>query len=156
MRKTYSKTDVDKMLVEERKAMRSKAAQSAFLRRTLSIYNGMKARQAEERGVKDLSFTLEEFRAWADTAIRQGCYYCGSKLTVKKFAPDHAQSIASGGSFDLPNLRGSCQQCNWRKGKFHATTFKSLQSWAVINCDDAERADLWRRLSLGGKWAGRL
>lgn len=160
---TLTKAQLNKILVDERAKSRSKAKQSLFMRRTLSIYNAQKKRYAEWTGLvpsedrpdaDSLPYTLEQFRAWAEDALRAGvCAYCREKLTIKKLTPDHKKAIAAGGTWDLDNLIASCQSCNWQKGILSHREFCSLLTFLEGNMSDKSAADVKRRLSIGGRWS---
>lgn len=159
---TLTKAELHKILVAERAKARTKAKQSLFMRRTLSIYNGQKIRYAEwrqslpaaARPAADLPYTLAELRAWAEYALRRGtCCHCYEKLTIKKLTPDHARAIADGGSWTLKNLVASCQSCNWQKGRLSAQEFRQLLRFCAKYLSKNSAIDLKRRLSIGGRWS---
>jgi hypothetical protein len=146
-----TKKELNKMMVAERAAMRQKHKQSEFMKRTLSIYNGQKSR-AEEKGV-ELPFTLDDFRAWLKFPFENRNCRCGQKLTVKNMAIDHKVPIARGGGWGLDNQQVLCKPCNFRKGQLLPDEFNALNTWVVTNLSPDSREDLWRRLTLGGKWS---
>jgi 5-methylcytosine-specific restriction endonuclease McrA len=82
-----------------------------------------------------------------------GCAYCLTSLTVKTFTPDHAVSLAQGGSWDLDNQVLSCQSCNWQKGKMSGEEFRRLLEFLAANLAADSASDVKRRLSIGGKWS---
>lgn len=144
-----NKTEINKLLVEERKKMRVKQSQSLFMKRSLSIYKGQKIR-AEEKGL-ELPFTIEQFRGWLEPFVGTACE-CGDKITIARLSVDHSTPIARGGSFDISNLSAICNRCNFRKGALTATEFEAFKKF--VNTLPAEaREDVWRRLVLGGKWS---
>lgn len=149
-----NKTQLKKVLVAERKTMREKQKQSLWLKRTASIYGGMVKRAAEKK--QTLGFTLLEFRTWAAESIGKQCNYCQTFLTTKNFTADHWEPIARDGSFDIANMNIICKPCNWRKGMLDGEQFNSLALWVSEHLLDPEKADFWRRLVIGGKWAGKL
>lgn len=134
--------------------MRARAKASEQTTRTRNIYAAMTRRAFDERGMKQLPFTLEEFRAWFQQRLAGGvCYYCGCVLKVKTLTPDHEESIARGGSFEMSNLVASCKPCNFQKGALNGSTFIGLLNWLGEHCDSVEAADVKRRLTIGGKWS---
>jgi hypothetical protein len=145
-----TKTALNKMLVEERKKMREKQKGSEFMKRTLSIYNGQKSR-AEEKKV-ELSFTLEQFRDWLRPFVDTKCR-CGTKMTIKGLAVDHKIPIARGGNWGLDNLQVLCKSSNFRKGQLLPDEFEALEDFVNTKLTAESREDLWRRLTLGGKWS---
>lgn len=155
---TLTKAQVNKLLIAERAKSRTKQQNSAFMRRSLSIYNAQTKRMREHRPVSvnasnALPYTLAEFRVAMQKALDGAvCCYCGCKLTVKKVTPDHKHSIALGGSWDLDNICFSCQSCNWQKGILDAEEFRSLLQFCKYLTPDSA-ADVKRRLSIGGKWS---
>lgn len=151
---SINKTQLKAALVAERKSMREKQKQSEFMKRTLSIYNGMVKRAEEKK--QTLNFTLWQFRAWATEYIGKQCHYCPAFLTVKSFTPDHWEPIVRDGSFDLENLSAACKSCNWRKGMMDGEQFVKLSTWVAEHLLEPEKSDFWRRLVIGGKWAGKL
>ena len=150
-----TKAEISKLLTEERAKMRSKQRQSAFMRRTLSIYNGQRKRAAESGA--SIPYTLEEFRGAATEALNHGnCCYCQCNLTLGKLTPDHKTSIAQGGGWGLDNIDWCCQSCNWQKGSMSAKEFRALLRFlGGIYISEASAADVKRRLSIGGKWSFR-
>jgi 5-methylcytosine-specific restriction endonuclease McrA len=149
-----NKTQVKKLLVAERKSMRIKQKQSAFLRKTNSIYQGMKKR-AHEAGI-DLNFTIEDLRGAIEKQLGRKCRYCGSvPVTVANMAVDHKQPLARGGSHLKHNLLLCCKSCNWQKGILCADEFDDLLL-AIGRMVPEARMDIKRRLTIGGKWGVRV
>jgi len=148
-----TKAELLAVRVEERAKMRVKQKQSAFMRRTLSIYNGQNKR-IEAANAGALPYTLAEFRSAAQRALDTGCcFYCGTKLTVRNLTPDHKVALAACGSWNLDNLAWCCQSCNWEKGRLSATEFQELLLFLDEHLSPASSADVKRRLSIGGKWS---
>jgi hypothetical protein len=77
-----NKTQVKKLLVAERKSMREKQKQSAFLRKTNNIYRAMKKRAADAK--QTLDFTLEELRKWTGGILGAKCFYCSSVVLKRR------------------------------------------------------------------------
>lgn len=158
---TMTKAQLNKLLVQERDKSRVKHQRSAFMRRTLSIYNGQLKRFAEwlmskpdAEKITTFPYTLEEFRTAAERAIETGkCHYCRGKLTLKKLTPDHRHAIARGGDWALSNVVFCDQSCNWQKGKMDGVEFRRLLKFADKYLSPVSAADMKRRLSLGGKWS---
>jgi len=152
-----TKKDINKLLVEERAKMRGKQKQSAFMRRTLSIYNGQTTRMREffRSDKAKLSYTLEELRQVMEHALKGTCCYCGCKLTVKTITPDHATAVATSGGWGLDNIKFCCQKCNWRKGILTADEFTWLVRILRKGLSASSLEDVWRRLVIGGKWSPR-
>jgi 5-methylcytosine-specific restriction endonuclease McrA len=153
-----NKTEVNRLLVEERKKMREKQRQSEFMKRTLSIYNGQKSRAAELGAT--LPFTLAEFREYIapaelkeKTPFENRTCKCGIRLTVKNVAIDHKIPIARGGGWELHNLECLCRPCNFRKGSLLPGEYVKLLRFAHEELSADSREDLFRRLTLGGKWS---
>jgi 5-methylcytosine-specific restriction endonuclease McrA len=153
-----SKTEVNKLLIEERKKLREKQKHSDFMKRTLSIYNGQKKR-ASEFGIV-LPFTLDELRSYITPPelnekipFENRTCRCGVKLTIKNVAIDHKTPISRGGGWDLINLQLLCKSCNFRKGSLTSEEYKRLLHFAFEQLEDKGREDLFRRLTLGGKWS---
>lgn len=173
---TLTKAQLSKILVEERKKSRTKHQQSAFMRRTLSIYKGQENRLAEAwiesnkrlQAIADeagrpvtlacllpsaLPYTLSELRQGMSVALEGGkCCYCPCKLTLKRITADHKESLASGGSWNLANLAFCCQSCNWQKGRLSTLEFRRLLKFCDKYLSPESAADVKKRLSLGGKW----
>lgn len=158
MPKRYTKTEVQKMLVEERKQMRTKAQHALFMSRTLRMYNGQ-VRRFEEvtHQAKDyFPYTVEDLRAECLRALEaELCPHCDCKLTIRTMCADHRHPVALSGTFKLTNIRIICATCNFRKGKLSEDEFKLLTEFANDWLSADARADLWRRLVVGGKWAPR-
>jgi len=144
-----NKTEINKLLVEERKKMREKNKQSLFMRRTLSIFNGQKKRAAESLHV--IPYTLEQFREWVNPSFENRYCDCGNKLSAKNMTIDHRVPVARGGNWGIDNLRVVCKPCNWRKGIFFEDEYTALIEFAETKLSPESRADLWRRLVSGGK-----
>jgi 5-methylcytosine-specific restriction endonuclease McrA len=149
-----NKTQVKKLLVAERKSMREKQKQSAFLRKTNNIYRAMKKRAADAK--QTLDFTLEELRKWTGGILGAKCFYCSSVvLTVGNFTWDHDEPIARDGSFSGRNLRMCCKSCNFQKGILTHVEFADLLQ-TLKRFDAVAQADIKRRLTIGGKWGVRV
>lgn len=151
---TMTKAELKKLLVQERASMRSKHKQSAFMRKTLSIYNGQRNRMREETGDAKMPFTLEQLRADMEKVIGTMCCYCGeTKLSVKNVTADHVVSIAAEGSWEIENLVYPCSSCQWQKGRLSGAEFRSLMKFGRKYLSVASFTDLKRRLTIGGKWS---
>jgi len=153
VKKVFSKGDVDRLLAEQRVLQKEKQLHSQFMLRSLTIYNGQKKRAADAKTV--LQFTIEEFRSWLLPRIGTICE-CGVKITLKNLAVDHVVPIARGGAFDLANLNVLCKSSNFRKGQLLPDEFDALCAFAREKLSAESREDLWRRLTLGGKWTRTL
>jgi len=133
------------------------------MRRSLSIYNGQKARlrdlwvDAGETACTlpaTIPYSLDDMRQEMRKALTGGkCCYCGLKLTLKRITADHKDSLASGGSWDLTNLCWCDQSCNWQKGRMSALEFRLLLKFCSKYLSPESAADVKKRLSLGGKWS---
>jgi 5-methylcytosine-specific restriction endonuclease McrA len=162
-----TKAQLNKVLIEERAKSRSKQRQSAFMRRSLSIYNGQKKRLKDlcndpfiapdkRPQSSTLPYSLDELRQKMQEALTLGkCDYCGGKLTLKKITPDHRISIAEKGSWDLDNLAMVCQQCNWQKSTLSEHEFCLLLKFLNRYLSSESRTNVRRRLVIGGKWSPR-
>lgn len=146
-----SKTEVKKLLVSERKSMRDKQKQSLFMRRTLSIYNGMKKRATESQ--QEIGFSLRELRGYIGDIPSNfySCAYCGDRLKNSTFAVDHATPISRGGGFEMSNLAICCKPCNWQKGALASMEFTNLLGM-IEGLPPEAAADVKRRLTIGGRW----
>lgn len=121
--------------------------------KTLNIYNGQKSR-AEKLG-KEVHYTLEEFRNVVREEMNEACPYCNKSFTLTNLTSDHRHPVSRGGEFTLPNTITCCQPCNFQKGNLNSIEFLQLQTFLnKLNPDSAE--DIKRRLTLGGKWAGKM
>jgi 5-methylcytosine-specific restriction endonuclease McrA len=159
-----TKKDINKLLIEERAKMRTKQKQSAFMRRTLNIYNGQTTRLRELSPIaivdgnvrsRSLPYTLDELRQVMEHELKGVCCYCKYKLTVKTITPDHAVAVSAQGGWGLDNINFCCQKCNWRKGILTADEFKWLVRILRKGLSAASLEDVWRRLVIGGKWSPR-
>ncbi len=144
------KSDIDRMLVDERKKMREAHKQSRFMQRTLQIYNHQKDR-AEELKAGPLPYTLEEFREQERRQIDEGCPYCKIKLTVNSMVNDHRNPVSRGGTFTLDNTVACCKPCNCQKGKMNVEEFIAFNEFLSTLPADVVR-DIRARLTTGGKW----
>lgn len=152
--KKYTKTEIKKLLVQERRKSRLKQQHSAFMNRSRGIFAGQVNRYVEIRGKSAESFpyTLEQFREQCRFELQHPCIYCHKKMTPKSMCGDHRKSIARGGSFNLRNVRIIHQNCNWRKGLMNEDEFFGLQAFVDKCLAPVAAADLWKRLGIGGKW----
>jgi hypothetical protein len=153
-----TKKAINQIQIEERKKMRDKYKQSEFMKKTLNIYNGQKQRAEENK--QELPFTLEEFRAWLcpkefneSVPFENRRCRCGVRLTIKSMAVDHKTPIARGGEWALSNCQVICKPCNFRKGQLSFAEFVKLIHFANDELSPEGREDVWRRLTLGGKWS---
>jgi 5-methylcytosine-specific restriction endonuclease McrA len=153
--KITTKATIAKLLVEERKKSRISQRESKFKQRTLTIYKHQVERAAEFKIT--VGYTLEDFREFVRSALEKGtCYYCGSRITVAGFVADHKNPIARGGSFSRENLAVCCAPCNFRKGTLTSSEFNRLSQFLQAEFPTEVVSDIWKRLTIGGKWAGRL
>jgi 5-methylcytosine-specific restriction endonuclease McrA len=152
-----TKAAINKLLVEERAKMRGKQKQSAFMRRTLSIYNGQTTRMREFFHITKakLSYSLEEFREGAAKALGGPCWYCECKLTVKTLTPDHATAVSRHGGWGLNNIVFCCQSCNWVKSTLTGKEFQALVDFMNTHLSPESQTNVRRRLVIGGKWSPR-
>lgn len=163
-----TKSEINKLLVEERKKSRLKQKNSEFMKRSLNIYKGQQTRLMESQiempyvknrsvGISEvlslMPFSLDEFRGWLQPFIDQKCQWCTSKMTIKSFAVDHRTPIARGGDWVLSNLACICKPCNFRKGQLTEEEFAKLCNFVNQELSAGSREDVWRRLVLGGKWS---
>lgn len=154
--KPMTKAQLNQLLVAERQKAREKQKQSAFMRRTLSIYHGQKKRmeQAYPDGGVCLPYSLEELRQAMRAALDRGqCEYCRQPLKVRTITPDHRIAIVGGGNWQLSNLAFVCQPCNWQKGRLSSGEFLALLTFCERRLSPASATDLKRRLSIGGRWS---
>lgn len=151
---TLTKSELNTILVEERKRQAVKHSHSAFMSKTRGIYTGQQNRikATLNNPAAELPFSLVQLREAAEEALRAPCRYCGGKLTVKKLAADHAKSISSGGSWGLENLIFCCTEDNLRKGKWSSKEYKIMLRCAEKYLCPASLTDFKRRLVIGGKW----
>jgi 5-methylcytosine-specific restriction endonuclease McrA len=149
-----NKTQVKKLLVAERKSMREKQKKSAFMRKTNSIYRGMKKRASEAK--QTLNYSLDELRGAIEKQLGLVCGYCECTIvTVANMAVDHVIPIARGGSHSKTNLWLCCRPCNWQKGQLTKEEFLRLIK-VVRGMQSDAAADIKRRLTIGGKWGVRV
>lgn len=144
-----NKTEIKKLLVEERKKARLKQKNSAFVSKSRNVYVGQKKRALEDFKTT-LSYSIEDFRAWLEPYIDEICK-CGKKMTVNQIAVDHAFPVSRGGEWSIANLSAICRSCNYRKGKMLPDEFAKLEDFVEKNLSPESKADLWRRLVSGGK-----
>jgi len=154
---TLTKSQLNKILVAERAKSNAKHKQSAFMNKTRNIYSGQQLRLREATGDEQalLPYSLEELRTAVAQALEKPCCYCPKKLTVKNITPDHATSLAEGGSWDLSNLAFCDQSCNWEKSILSAKEFRMLLKFLAKYLSPESATNVKRRLSIGGKWSPR-
>lgn len=145
-----TKTELNKLLVEERKKSRDKQKSSEFMRRTYSIFSGQKIRAKEDFNIV-LSYTVEDLREWLKPFVDTICK-CGKKLTMKQIAVDHVYPVSRGGEWTIANLAAICKSCNLRKGKMLPDEFVLLEAFVEKTLSAESRADFWARLATGGKF----
>ncbi len=141
--------------------MRTKAQQSEFIKRSISIYKGQVTRAAEEeaRQKRDLSlnYDLNEFRLFLTQELGTAiCEYCHSKLTVKSFVCDHREAISREGVFTLENIAVCCKSCNWQKGKMNAGEFILMRGLIYDNLPAEIAADFMEQRRVVKKRAAQL
>jgi hypothetical protein len=131
--------------------------ESVFIRRSLSIYGGMKARAAK-LFIVNLPFSLEEFRAWlgarfdADGVAR--CEYSREMILAENFSVDHQTPISRSGRFDvkrlfaLDNLALCSEKQNLRKGNMTKAEYEQFRRY--VDCFPPEvQTAIWRKLEIG-------
>lgn len=151
---TLTKAAINKLLVAERASMRSKHKQSAFMKRTLSIYNGQKSRAKDLK--QTVEYTLADLRTMVDDALKIGiCPYCQMKLTLSKLALDHALPVSQGGLFTKMNMVVCCAPCNWQKSDMSAKQFIDFTRFIVSRFPSDVVGSIRRRLVIGGRWSPR-
>ena len=152
--KITTKATIKALLVEERKKSNIAHRETRFKQRTLAIYSGQVRRAIELNMV--VSYTLDEFRELVRRQLTEGCPYCRCKLTVNNFTDDHPWAISRGGPFTLENTVACCHPCNQQKGALNKAEFEWLTETLNANLPPEAVTDVRRRLTLGGKWAGRM
>ena len=152
--KLVTKETINKMMVDTRKQVKLAHKQSRFMQRTLAVYTGQKRRAKELN--RELSYPIDQFRERISKQLEGNCPYCETKLTVNNFVTDHPWAVARGGPFTLDNTVACCKPCNWRKGNLNKEEFLWLVEAVKENLPPEVAADVWRRLTLGGKWAGNM
>lgn len=127
--------------------------ESVFLRRSLSIYNGMKAR-AVKQSIAYLPFSLAEFRYWlltkfvGDLTGPARCEYSGEMILAENFSVDHKKPISRGGGFLMDNLALCSEKQNLRKGNMTKTEYEQFRRY--VDCFPPEvQAAIWRKLEIG-------
>jgi 5-methylcytosine-specific restriction endonuclease McrA len=154
---TLTQAALKKLLVAERAASRSKHKHSKFMSKTLGIYNGQQHRKRKEleNPKATLDFTLQELRDLVAAALGTPCPYSGVKLSLSNLSVDHATPIARGGTWALDNLEVITSASNFRKGSLTSTEYKKFVHGLEKGFAPEAVTDIFRRLTLGGKWAGR-
>lgn len=134
-----------------------------LLKRSLSIYSGMKARA--KKVFMEVPFTLAEFRAWLGTKFNSAgaarCEYSGEWILVENFSVDHRQPLSRGGSFAMENLAVCSEKQNLRKGNMTKEEYAELTKhvsryapevqaaiWRKLECGDVQRFSHFRRQKL--------
>ncbi len=110
---------------------REKKRHSLFMRRTLSVFNNMKARHKKVYPKADNidGIDLEQIRVIVQSAIRgRACRYCGEGITEKNFSIDHLTPLERGGEWRLRNLQVITKGCNTAKGRLTHEEFSRLMS----------------------------
>jgi len=140
----------------------------AFLIRTASIYNSMKARFKEKRNKRgrilrigrELPFQRYQFQDWV--AMKLGgpsgtvqCRYCRKFLTAMDLGVDHVEPVSQGGSLGFDNLDICCDECNRLKGNLTLRTFMwvldaMMKAGLPGEMTAADRKNLESRLKTGG------
>jgi hypothetical protein len=146
-----TKKALNSILVAERKSMREKHKQSAFMKKTLSVYNGMMLRLSK-LGKPEPNFTLANFRQWVSDRMTI-CSYCGDALRPSNWTADHEVPLSRGGSVELENLALCCKPCNFQKGKLTGYEFRCLLTDYLPTLPVEAATDIKRRLTIGGKWS---
>lgn len=147
----FNLTQVKAMMVEERKKQRAKTKASLFMSKTRGIYAGQQNRAMECQISMD--YSLEQLREKVAKALPQCCPYCPKKMTIKNLAVDHKLPIARGGNFSIMNIVVCHNFCNWRKGLMTDHEFKEFSGYVNSTFPPEVVADIWRRLTTGGRWS---
>lgn len=127
--------------------------ESVFLRRSLSIYAGMKER-AFKQGVSVFPFLLADFRVWLlerfggkpDGIAR--CQYSREFLVAATFSVDHRFPVSRGGEFGLQNLTLCSEKENLRKGNMTEVEYSHFKSHVESYSPEVQAA-IWRKLEVG-------
>ena len=127
-----------------------------FMKRTASIYSGMKKRPEAPR---EFPFMLEDFRVWVlgtmhnDDTMR--CHYSHRLLTVDDFSVDHLWPVSGGGDFGFGNIVICSEAENLRKGDIDPNAYSRLREF-VNGLMPTAQESIWRRLEVGdvqrGAW----
>lgn len=148
-----TKKELNSLMVAERKLMRKQQKNSAFMRKTASIFNGMKTRAKKLN--MPFAYTLQQTRDAIAPRIDTLCPYCEKvKLTVATITVDHDVPIARGGEIGMRNTWAVCKSCNWQKGMLTKEEFIKLL-FLLEDFPQVAQADIKRRLTIGGKWGVR-
>jgi hypothetical protein len=130
--------------------MTAKRVSQILLKRSASIYNGMKARAAKVY-IK-MPFTLAEFRDWLDRRFAGDgeafCDYSGEMILVEDFSVDHGQPISRGGTFGLSNLVLCSARENLRKGNMTREEYAQFKQHVECYAPEVQAA-IWKRLEIG-------
>lgn len=128
-------------------------AQQIFMKRSLSIYGGMKER-ASKIGLP-MPFTIHQFRGWllerfnGDVAGTTRCEYSDELLTAENFSVDHRYPVSRGGSFGMVNLSICAQKQNLRKGNMSETEYQIFRKHVEHSYAAVVQAAIWRKLEIG-------
>lgn len=134
-------------------AGRSNKPESVFLRRSLSIYAGMKER-AFKRHVSVFPFSLEDLRIWLLCKFVGGakgivrCEYSGEILSAENFSVDHRFPVSRGGEFGLQNLTVCSEKENLRKGNMTEVEYGQFKQHVERYAPEVQ-ASIWKRLEIG-------
>lgn len=153
--KLLTKKQLDEIRKEERGKTTARHKQSAFMKRTGSIYGSQQKRYAEKTGQAKLPYTLDQLRHLVQAALGTECPYTGLKISLANLAVDHSVPVARGGGWTLDNLRVATKTGNWRKGALTDAEWIRFNRGLRRHFDPAAVEDIYRRLSLGGKWSFR-
>lgn len=127
--------------------------QQIFMKRSLSIYGGMKERAAKI-GL-EMPFTIHQLRGWlierfnGDVAGVTRCEYSDELLTAETFSVDHRYPVSRGGSFGMVNLSICSQKQNLRKGNMSEVEYKIFREFVMARFAEVVQVAIWRKLEIG-------
>jgi len=130
----------------------TKKQYALFMKRTLSIYGGMRARRRKLEGQADkqLPFSLAHLRLRIENALQGAypCRFCKVPLTIKNISPDHKIPVERGGKWSMQNIELICLSCNHCKGRLTAVEFRRLYN-TLLEFDPPQRNEVVGRLKAG-------
>ena len=77
------------------------------------------------------------------------CPFCGTSISIGKYAVDHKEAINRGGSLLLSNCHLTCQPCNRAKGNLNEGEFHALMGFLNSQNADMKKIVL-ARLKIAG------
>lgn len=128
-----------------------KGRHAIFMRRSLQLFNNLKADAAKQEKLRQIDFDCESIREHIKSRIGLVCRGCGKIVTERTFSADHMYPTQRGGSHGIDNITFKyCVSCNKMKGDLTDNEFIDLLRFMELKLSKEAESDIRRRLKAGG------